>query len=115
MKILKQILVYLIWTVIALLIGIGYMRIILGAGPKEETYGYFTFLVELLYNYGLIHVGLIIGSIIALLFILLDIFYLKKKLESNLKSTSIRFITLLVITIVVGVIHYILEKVIDVI
>ncbi len=46
MNIIKQILTYLIWSAIALLLGIGYMRVVLGAGPKEETYGWFTFFAE---------------------------------------------------------------------
>ncbi len=113
MKILKQILVYLTWTVIALLVGICYARIILGSNEiAAEGWGY---LAHLFYVHGLLYIGLIVGAIIALLFILLDVFYLKKKLKNNIKSTSIRFLFLLVITIVVGVIHYILEKVVDVI
>ncbi|MEW7280356.1 hypothetical protein ABW636_17330 [Aquimarina sp. 2201CG1-2-11] len=114
MKTLKQILTYLIWTAIALLLGIGYMRILLGANdaPKEGLW----YLFHIFYNYGLIHLGLRIGGIIAILFIILDTFYLKKKLINNkIKSTLTRLLSLLVITILVGGIHYILEKVIDII
>lgn len=89
------------------------MRIVLGANniPKEEL-GY---LAHMFYNWGLFHVGLIIGLVITLLFILLDVFYLKKKLKNKGKSTVVQFGLLLIIAITVGIIHYVLEKVIDVI
>ena len=109
---LKQIISYLIWTLLALLLGIGYMRILLG--PNESSTG-FLHLFELIYDLALVYIGLITGSIIAFIFIFIDIFYLKKKLKKNRKSIIIRFLILLVITIVVAVTHYILEKVVDVI
>lgn len=89
------------------------MRIVLGANniPKEGL-GY---LAHMFYNWSLFHIGLVIGLVITLLFILLDVFYLKKKLKNNGKSTAVRFGWLLIITITVGVIHYVLEKVIDII
>ena len=89
------------------------MRIVLG--PIEMPSEGFGFLLSVFYVHGLFYVGLIIGSIIAFLFILLDIFYLKKKLKHHSKKTSIRFILILVITACVSIIHYVLEKVIDVI
>ncbi|PHS08597.1 MAG: hypothetical protein COA88_06435 [Kordia sp.] len=113
-NVLKQILAYLIWIVVALLLGIGYMRILLGPAGEPSSTG-FMHLLNLMSNLVLVYVGLIGGSVIALLFIPIDVFYLKKKLKLNKKSTVIRFILLLVIAIVVGVTHYILEKVVDVI
>tara|TARA_B110000091_G_C13742379_1_gene443933 strand:- start:235 stop:573 length:339 start_codon:yes stop_codon:yes gene_type:complete len=112
MKILKQILAYLIWIGIALLMGVCHMLILLG--PKGPSTGFFRVLNDILYYLGMI-LGLKIGGIIALLFISIDIFYLKKKLKNNIKSTIIRFFTLLIIAVVVGITHYVLEKVIDVI
>ena len=114
MNILKQILAYLVWIVVSLLLGIGYMWILLGTVGETSSTG-FLHLLNLMSNLVLVYVGLIGGSVIALLFILIDIFYLKKKLKSNMKSTIIRFFILLVIAIVVGVTHYILEKIVDVI
>jgi len=104
MNTLKQILAYLIWIVVALLLGIGYMWILLG--PNEPSTGFLHLFDDFVYDLVLVYVGLITGSIIALLFI---------QLKNNIKSTIIRFLLLLVITIVVGVTHYILEKVVDVI
>ena len=114
MNILKQILAYLVWIVVSLLLGIGYMWILLGTVGETSSTG-FLHLLNLMSNLVLVYVGLIGGSVIALLFILINIFYLKKKLKSNMKSTIIRFFILLVIAIVVGVTHYILEKIVDVI
>lgn len=113
MKTLKQPLIYLIWIIIALLFGIGYMQIILG--PNDVSSEGFGFLLHLFYNLGLLHIGLIIGGIIAVLFILFDIIYLKKKLKNNKNSICIRFLMLLLIGAFVGTAHYVLEKVIDVI
>jgi hypothetical protein len=111
MKVFKRTLVYLYWIVLSLLSGIGYMRIVLGAKPKSST-GIFK-MFDWTYDVALFQVGLIIGGIIALLYILFDVFYLKKKLENNLKSTISRFLILLIIATVVGTTHYILEKIID--
>ena len=112
MNILKQILAYLFWTGMALLLGICHMWVLLG--PRESSTGFFRVLNDIIYYLGLI-LGLKIGGIIALLFIILDIFYLKKKLKSNMKSTIIRFFILVIIAVAVGITHYVLEKVIDVI
>lgn len=113
MKIFKTIKSYLGWTVIALVLGLSYMRMVLGANnTSKEGIGY---LWHLFYNWGLVHIGLLIGFVIAFLFILFDVLYLKKKLESNRKLTMIRFGILLLIAIIVAFIHYLLEKVIDVI
>lgn len=114
MKILKQILNYVMWTLIALLSAFGYTRIILGPIP-EPTTGFFDFIFYIIYMVGLPRLVLIIGGIIALLYILTDIFYLRKKLKHNSKRIIIRFLVILMITIVVGIIHYMLEKVIDII
>jgi len=113
MRILKYILAYLFWTLLSLFIGIGYMRLVLGANTvSEEGLGY---LLHLFYDIGMIQVGLWVGSAIALCFVLLDIFYLRKKLKSNPKRTVIRLAVLLMITVLVAIVHYLLEKVIDVI
>lgn len=113
MKALKQILVYIIWTLLAILLGIAYIRILTGPGMKNPTG--FLHLLYSISNYLLFILGVIMGFGIAILFILIDIFYLKKRLENNMKSTVIRFIVLLGITIIVAIIHYILEIVVDVI
>lgn len=89
------------------------MKIILGPQPNPSTG--FMRIFDWLYEYVLVHIGLIIGSIIALLYILIDVFYLNKRLKNNSYSTIIRFLIVMTIAIVVGTTHYVLEKVIDVI
>lgn len=91
------------------------MRLLLGEIPNEDSYNGFGFFLKLFYQFGLVSVGLIIGSIIALLFIITDIFVLKKKVVSNSRSILVRILTLLFITVIVVIFHYFLEKVIDVI
>lgn len=111
MNILKQIISYLIWVLLAFVLGVVHMRIILGELPTTGIFKTFKWLVLL----AVMRIALIIGSIIAILFILVDVFYLKKKLENNIKSTGIRFVILIAIAGVVAITHYILEKVIDII
>ena len=64
---------------------------------------------------GTIKAGLWVGGAIAICFVVLDVFYLRKKLKNNPKKTIIRLAALLIITVLVALVHYILEKVIDVI
>ncbi|MBG6130350.1 hypothetical protein IWQ47_001567 [Aquimarina sp. EL_43] len=113
MKALKQIFTYLIWIAVSLILGIVYMRILLGPNkvPSEGLW----YLFHIFYNLGLLHIGARIGGVMAFLFIILDVFYLKKKLKNNIQATITRFILLLGIAMIVGVVHYILEKVVDVI
>ena len=79
----KSFMHYIIWTFIALVIGVVYMRLLLGNIPDDESYGGIGFIVKVFYVYGLVKAGLLIGGIIATLFILLDALYLKRKLNSE--------------------------------
>ena len=97
----------------SLFLGIGYMRLVLG--PNDVSEEGWWYLLHLFFDIGLVHVGFWIGVAIASCFILLDVFYLQKKLKNNPKKTSIKLISLLGITIMIVIVHYILEKVIDVI
>lgn len=91
------------------------MRWVLDEIPSEKNPNGFGFFLNVFYHYSLISVGLIIGGIIAVFFILVEYFILKKKLGNNRNILLIRSLTLLLITLAVGIVHYILEKVIDVI
>lgn len=113
MKKVKQLLSYFIWTIISFLAAFGYMRIILGPKPKPAK-GILK-MFDWVYETAMIQVGSIIGLIIACIFILLDVFYLRKKLQHKPYSILTRFLILLAIATVVGATHYILEKVVDVI
>tara|TARA_R110000765_G_scaffold366084_3_gene456215 strand:+ start:1365 stop:1706 length:342 start_codon:yes stop_codon:yes gene_type:complete len=113
MKTIKQIVAYVLWIAIALLLGICHMFIVLG--PRETGTDFLQVIDMVIYNYALVHVGLYVGAIIALVFVLVDAIYLKRKLKNNNKPTLIRLIVLVSLAIIIGIAHYILEKVIDVI
>ncbi len=113
MNVLKSIIAYLFWILIALLGSLAHMYIVLG--PKPAPSKSFMKLFDWGYDYAMIFVGSIIWGIISLLYILFNVFYLKKKLRNDLKSIAIRFLVIIIITVVVGTTHYVLEKVIDVI
>lgn len=113
MRILKHILAYLFWILLSLFIGIGYMRLLLGVNTVSEEGLWY--LLHLFFEIGMIQVGLWVGAAIAICFVLLDVFYLRKKLKNNPKKMVIRLVALLTITVLVVIVHYLLEKVIDVI
>ncbi|WP_339841884.1 hypothetical protein [uncultured Maribacter sp.] len=109
----KPILNYIGWTLIAFLLGFVHMRIVLGPSPEPSSGALKMF--NGLHEFVFIYVGSIIGSIIAVIFILLDVFYFKKKLSNNTNATLIRLLLIIFIAIVVGSTHYILEEVVNVI
>lgn len=115
MKQLKTIFNYLLWIALALLLGLLYIRLLLGTPPNEKEYNGWGYVFKLIYTFGLLRVGLIIGTVVAVLFIVMDVFYLKKRLNPYKNTFRLRLLVLFSITLVVAVIHYILEKVIDII
>ncbi|EDP70560.1 hypothetical protein FBALC1_07373 [Flavobacteriales bacterium ALC-1] len=110
---LKQIFVYLKWVILSLIIGLTYIWILIG--PTEKSTNAFTYLLNIFYGYGVLYIGTIFGLVVAFIFVLLDNFYLKKKLKNSAYGTFIRIGVLLMVAVIVGVIHYILEKVVDII
>ena len=113
MRILKRILNYSITTSIALLFAFAYMRIILG--PKSNDTDWIAKFSRIIYDVAFAYASLILGCIIAVLYIVIDVLYTYKKLEDNANATRIRLLILIGLAILVTVTHYILEKVIDVI
>ncbi len=113
MTLIKHILTYLFWIILSLLLGMIYMRIVLGPNDVSED-GYW-YLLHLFFDIGMLHVGFLIGVVIASCFLLLDVFYLRKKLRNNPQKITIQIVVLLAITVSVAIVHYFLEKVIDVI
>lgn len=112
-RIFKELMTYISWSMLALLMGISYMRLVLGPNDASEE-GYW-YLLHLFYDVGLIYVGMWVGGCIALCFVLMDVFYLRKKLIDRPNKTIIRLTMMIAITALVGMAHYLLEKVIDVI
>lgn len=113
-KTLKQIAMYIFWIIMSLLIGIVYMRLLLGS-PSKINYKGFDYLVGIYYYHGLVFVGTIVGIFIAFFFFMVDYFFLRKKLSNDFYSIVIRISVLFLISIIIGIIHYFLEKVIDII
>lgn len=111
MKIIKQILGYVIWIMLSFLLAFTYMRIVLGTKQTTGISKLFTWI----YDLAMYQIGSILGAIIAFLFVLLDVVYLKNKLKGHSKKTSIRLGVLLIIAVLVGATHYLLEKVMDII
>lgn len=109
----KVIFHYVLWTLAALILGVGYMWMILGPAPEETDL--LSFLFSRLQLWGLMHIGLAIGAIVAALFILFDSLYLKKKCAPSSPKFSVRAIALFLIFLLVGAVHYLLEKPLDLI
>lgn len=104
---------YAWWTMFALLLGIGYMYLVLG--PLPETKNLWDFLFGKIYLFGLLRIGLIIGGIVAILFMLVDVFLINKRQIFGMHKVRVRMLALLIILVFVTTIHYLLEKTIDLI
>lgn len=92
-----------------------YLYMLIIFGPEQEPSKGFLKTFNSIYDAVMFYVVLRVAAIISVLFILLDIFYLKEKLKNNSKKNIIRFLIIIMLTAVIGITHYILEKVIDVI
>lgn len=112
MRLLAQIVSYLPWVLASLAMGLIYFRLLIGPNPaeKEGLWAIFYWF----YRIASMQVGLIIGAVIAVLFIAVDLLILRQKLGSGMQATSIRIACLVAITGLVALTHYILEKVLDV-
>ena len=114
-KLRKPLLFYTTWILIALVLGLVYTKLLVGDLPSDDSYGGLGVLLRVFYNYSLLYIGLSIGGIIAILFVLLEVLYLCKVLEYSFKNRVFRFGIVVCITLLVGALHYVLEKVIDII
>jgi hypothetical protein len=109
----KTILEYTLWTMAALLLGMGYMYVVLG--PPPEPTNIWNFFFGKVYFFGLVRVGLAIGSIVAILFILFSVFLINKKWASSKNKFVVQTVALLLIMVFVATLHYLLEKTMDLI
>lgn len=110
MKFIKIIIKYLIWFVLSILSGMGWMRIELGK-PIEST-GLFS-IFSWLHEYIIIWIGGFNGLISFIPFILIDICFVKRMIESKLHQNTIRILTVVILSAIVTSIHYILEFILD--
>ena len=112
-KKLKKVLGYLPWILLSYIIAFVYMSLLTG-----RLWGNVTgidVLLDRFFFFGMLPIVMAIGTIIALLFILTDIFYIKTKLAALPNKIAVRFSYILLITFIVFFCHYYLEKVIDII
>lgn len=113
MQAFPRILPYIPWTIFSLLLGMIYVRLLLGENPVPDE-GLWAPL-RMLLNIGMLRLGLILGAVLALVFILADVCYLKSKLGQGGKAIALRGLCLLGLGVCVAIVHYVLEKVLDVI
>lgn len=107
----KRIWEYFPWAWVTILLSTGYMYLILG--PAPEPTNLIDFIWSKIHLFALIRVGSVVGGVIFLFFILVDISLIKKR---SLKyKTPYRILSILIITVLVGIIHYLLEKTLDLI
>lgn len=88
----------------------GWMRIELGKPIK--TTGFFSILNGL-DEFIIIWIGGFIGVISFIPFVLIDLYYIKIKIETKLSQNIIRIFTILILSAIVTLIHYILEFVLN--
>ncbi len=112
-KFLSQVLFYIPWVLASLVSGFAYLRLLLGPGAEKREGIWMIF--YWIYQFLALRMGLIIGAVIAVVFILTDIYILKSRIGAGLQATAIRVACLFGITILVAIVHYVLEKVVDVI
>ena len=108
-----KILSYFVWTVLAFLFVFGHMQIVLGINRESPSWLGSPF--DQIYEFAFLGVVAIIASIIMLLYVMLDVFYLNKKLKNSAFPSINRLWIFITICMLVVVIHYVLEKVMDVI
>lgn len=110
MKIITTIIKYLTWLLLNVFSGMGCIRIELGKPPKATG---FWVIFNGLYDFIIIWIGGFIGLVSFIPFVLIDQFYIKRKIETKLNQNIIRFFTVLILSTIVTLIHYVLEFVLD--
>jgi hypothetical protein len=110
MKILILITNYFAWMLISIVLGVVFMRIEIGK-PIEATG--FLILFEWLENYIIFYIGGFIGLLSFIPFVLIDLFYIKKKIETKRNQNIMRILIVVVLNVISRVIHHLLEYTLD--
>jgi hypothetical protein len=110
MKVIITIIKYLIWLLLIVFSGMGCIRIELGKPPEATG---FWVIFNGLAEFVIIWIGGFIGLISFIPFVLIDLFYIKRKIETKLNQNIARFFTVLILSAIVTLIHYVLEFVLD--
>ena len=89
-------------------IGIGWMRLIVGPPSSSSLVeGIFSSIGQLVVYY----VGSIIGLVAMVIFILIDVFYIKRRIEQRSKRNLIRIVMLIGAVVFVSINEYLLEMI----
>lgn len=110
MKAITAITKYLIWLLLSVFSGMGWMRIEL-VKPIEAT-GFFAILNGLDKSI-MIWIGGFIGLISFIPFVLIDLFYIQRKIGTKLNKNITRILSVFILTAIVTLIHYVLEFILN--
>lgn len=107
MKLFNQILHYTIFSLIAILLGICSILLLSGGFFMFSGKQWWQVILNRFYQIGMLQVGFYMGCITSVLYVLLDILYLRVKLKSS-NTNIIRFLYLLGITLLLSLLYYVL-------
>ena len=110
MKVIATIIQNLIWLFLSVFSGMGWMRIELGK-PINST-GFFA-IFNGLDVFIMICIGGVIGLISFVPFVLLDLWYIRRKIETKLNQNIIRILSIIILSAIITVIHYVLEFILN--
>lgn len=110
MKFITKIGRYLIWFFLSIFSGMGWMRIELGK-PISAT-GFFAIFngLDVLI---MICIGGVIGLISFIPFVLIDLWYIRRKIETKLNQNIIRILSIIILSGIITFIHYVLEFILN--
>lgn len=106
MKVITTITKYLIWLLLSIFSGMGWMRIELG--KSIEATGFLAVLNGLDKSI-IIWIGGFIGSISFIPFVLIDLFYIQRKIGTKLNQNITKIFSVFILTGIAALIHYVLE------
>jgi hypothetical protein len=111
MKVTITIIKYIIWLLLSILSGMAWMRIELGKPISIDPTSIFSIFNVLngIYVWIIIWIGGFIGLVSFIPFVLVDIYYIKRKIKTRLYQNSIRFFAVLILSGLFTLIHYVLE------
>ncbi|CAD0007695.1 hypothetical protein [Flavobacterium salmonis] len=110
MKFITAIIKHLIWLFLSVFSGMAWMRIELGK-PINAT-GFFAIFngLDVLI---MICIGGVIGLISVIPFVLIDLCYIRRKIETKLNQNIIRISSIIILSAMITFIHYVLEFTLD--
>ncbi|OUL60535.1 hypothetical protein [Flavobacterium sp. AJR] len=110
MKVTITIIKYVIWLLLSILSGMVWMRIELGK-PIDATSFFSIF--NALYGFIIIWIGGFIGLVSFIPFVLIDLYYIKRKIQTKLNQNIARILAIIILSGIITLIHYVLEFTLD--